>query len=167
MRSIVAVSEAVGYPVGMKVRILCLVALVVLLGVAASSVLLHRAAVGSDAIYTVATAEAHLIHDPQAWTGRTVLIRGEVQLIPGSTPISPPGAILVDPAPRHIAVGLVDLTSLFHLSRSGGRPAPAALLLTQASTSHQRIDMQGAATYRVQLGMATWNGRRVPRGQLV
>jgi len=151
----------------MKLKLLVLAVLIVALGVGASVMARARdAAVQPQPVYTVATVSRGLQHNLALWTGRTVLVQGDLHITGGATPISMPLVVMTAPPP-HVSIGPVDLTQF--LQRLGGQGTQdKGLLLTQAQGSHQRLDFAHTGTYRLRLSFTRVGAyHNVPSGEIV
>ncbi len=155
----------------MKVKFSPLIPIVfiVALGVGASVTAHARDATQPPQVYT-ATAVVHgLQHNPGAWAGRTVLVRGDLHLAGGVTPISMPLVVMTAPPLPHVSIGPFDLTRfLQELDKRGTQGQDDGLLLTQAQGSHQRLDFAHTRTYRLRLSFTrVGTYRHVPSGEIV
>ena len=74
------------------------VAAIAMLGLAVGTGLVVRQDHGAERVYTVAQVTAGLAHQPAAWNGRTLDVRGRavIPLCPGAASCRPSAAVLVD-----------------------------------------------------------------------
>lgn len=138
--------------------------IVAALALSASAALLIAAArptpAGATPVYSVATAYRGLTHDPAAWEGRVVRVRGVVKV--ASAPWGMPVIAVLNDPPEHVMVGAVDLLGvgpirwLLGRDDEGGTPG---LFFHEAPSSHQRLDMRSAAIYRVRLTRVPFGGQ--------
>lgn len=153
----------------MKVKLLPPLVLIVALGVGASVVARARDAAPPQPVYTATVVARGLQHNHTVWTGRTVLVQGDLHVTGGATPVSMPLVVLTTPSPPHVAIGPFDLTPfLQRLDKQGTQGQGDGLLLTQAQGSHQRLDFSHTRTYRLRLSLTRVGVyRNVPSGEIV